>query len=393
MRAEEMSLSQLAEWYFTLSQRWPETFDDYRLAQYWSWSRLIATEDNEKFVSCLRAGALKLLRKHVGACVACPLNQFRLAGRPVMDDCSYTNDPFVGVKFPDLAAPVGATTAKIMMVAEGPGQFEQRTGNPFVTYQVLAGSMCATECGSYELCYSPASQMPQQPCKPTSLRKRFAPEDEEYGLLQVRTTRAEAPKFPIMTVAGFLDNALTKAGLWRESWNSRQTYRKGQPDDALPRPGSIYLTNMVKCRSCKPRDNGNGFEDISPSKENMTACSPWLDMQVYIVQPKVIVAMGNPAIMGLVGIDEPKVLKMRGNAYPGRHGLPVLVEVHPSFISRQDVEGREQYLSHFVETLNKAKGIAEGTYTLPWMTSSSTIDIPEDMEFPSPTDMQFTSTF
>lgn len=268
-----------------------------------------------------------------------------------------------------------------------PGQFEQRTGNPFVTYQVLAGSMCANRCGEYENCYSPKSQMPQQPCKPTSIYNDKSPEE----LLQIRTDRANTPQFPIMTVAHILDKALLRAGLWREGWNGRQNLR-GNPE--LPaKPGSIYLSNMVKCRSCKPRANGNGWEDDTPSKENMDACTEWLEIQIYIIQPSIIVAMGNPAIAGTTGISDPKVLKMRGNVYPSKLGVPVLAEVHPSFISRQSPQDQEVYVDHFVGSLERAKEIASGDYALPWMVQGG-ISMGSSTSFPSPLDMEFNvSTF
>ncbi len=389
MRAEEMSHSQVAEWYFSLSDRWPDVFPDESLATYWMWARQIGGVSlpaldvhKKRFVPYLRAGALRLLRASVGACEKCPLHQHRLAGRPVLDDSSYWSDPFGGLAGKEM--PIGATSAEIMLVSEGPGQFEARTGNPFVTHQVLAGSMCAYKCGEYEKCYSPKSQLPQQPCKPVALK------GSEEELVQIRTSLAEAPKFPIMTVAGILDNALTKAGLWREGWNGRQALRPNAEPKA--RPGTVYLTNMVKCRSCKPKSSGVGLEDVTPSVADMETCTPWLEMQIHIIQPKVVVAMGNPAIIGTTGITDPKVLSMRGNLYPGKWGLPVLVEVHPSYISRQPDDEKAPHIEQFISTLEKAKQIAEGTLVVPWMNKKAT-PLLLDTEFPSIDDMTFTSTF
>lgn len=390
MRAEKMTLGQLGEWYFSLAQKWGDVFPDEKLAQYWVWSKKVAEGDKDRFVSYLRAGALKLLRGSVGGCKLCPLSQHRMAGRPVLDDCAYTNDPFT--TFGDPHMPLGATSAEIMMVAEGPGQFEQRTGVPFVTYQILVGSTCAYKCGEFENCYNSNSQMPQQPCKPTSLEK--IAKDDPKTVEGIRQQRASATAFPIKTVAGYLDRALHRAGLWREGWNTKQVLLEVTSDKGKPRPGSIYLTNMVKCRSCKPREGG-GWEDESPSKENMDTCTPWLEMQIHIIQPKVVVAMGNPAIMGTTGITEPKVLSMRGNMYPGKFSLPVVVEVHPSFIARQRgddaAEQQEELLTHFVNSLELAKQIASGEVVPPWMQKKA--GMIEETEFPSPDEMEFTSTF
>jgi uracil-DNA glycosylase family 4 len=386
-RVETLPLGEVARWYFTLAHRWPEVFNDHQLAEYWSWSRTAAGTDHQAFVGCLRAAALKLLRTSVSACKACPLSQYRMAGRPVLDDCSYHNDPFHNYNVNSPHMPVGATQAEIMMVAEGPGQFEQRTGNPFVTYQILAGSTCAYQCGEYEKCYNPQSQVPQQPCKPTPLSKLVSYDE----LVATRKQRAATPPFPLKTVAGFLDNALKAAGLWREGWNTRQELLEADSEKGRPRPGSIYLTNVVKCRSCQPRASGKGFEDLSPSKENMDACAPYLEMQIHIVQPKVIVAMGNPAVIGLIGIADPKVLSLRGNAYPSKWQIPVLVEVHPSYISRQSPSDQTELLAAFVQTLEKAKQIVDGSLVVPWMLKRSLVI--EETDYPSPDEMEFTSTF
>jgi uracil-DNA glycosylase len=406
VRAEEMTLGQTADWFFSLAQVWPDVFDDAALAQYWNWSRQkvrqlveeTATERHRIFVGYLRAGALKMLRGKVSDCTACPLHKNRLKSRPVLDDCSWINDPFGEW---EKIQPLGATSAEIMVVAEGPGRFEQRTGVPFVSFQVLIGSVCAWECGEFENCYGPDSQLPKQPCKPTSLRKNIPQQGEalEQELLQIRTDRASVKPFKILTVAGILDRALQQAGLWREGWNPRQSVRTDVDEKNQPRPGTVYLTNMVKCRSCVPK--GNDFEDQTPSQEDMDSCSRWLQMQVHILQPSVIVALGNPAIGGTTGVKAPKVLSMRGSVVQGKFGVPVLADVHPSFISRRaDQEKRggsddpitsEQYALDLVTTFETAKAIAAGSYKLPWQpTSSSSVC---KTEFPSPKDMSYTSTF
>jgi uracil-DNA glycosylase family 4 len=406
VRAEEMTLGQTADWFFSLAHRWPDVFDDAALAQYWQWSRQkvrqlgdeTATERHRIFVGYLRAGALKMLRGKVSDCTACPLHKNRMRSRPVLDDCSWINDPFGEW---EKIQPLGATSAEIMVVAEGPGRFEQRTGVPFVSFQVLIGSVCAWECGEFENCYGPESELPKQPCKPTSLRKNIPKQGDELeqDLLQIRMERASIKPFKIMTVAGILDRALRQAGLWREGWNPRQSVRDDVEEANRPRPGTVYLTNMVKCRSCVPKKDD--FEDVTPSREDMDTCSRWLEMQVHILQPKVMVALGNPAIGGTTQVKEPRVLSMRGSVFQGRFGVPVLADVHPSFISRKtDAEKRgdsndpitaEQYTQDLVATFETAKGIVAGTYQLPWPTAGSNSTY--KTEFPSPKNMSFTSTF
>lgn len=390
MRAEEQSLADIASWYFGLAHRFPDVFDEHDLNMYWNWtSKKSEPIARDYFVSSLRAGALKTLRRSVGSCKACPLHVNRLPGRPVLDDCSYTNDPFT--EYGDTRMPVGATSAKIMVIAEGPGQFEQRTGTPFVTYQILVGSMCGWECDNFELCYNDKSREPQKVCSPVSMRKKLEGTGAslitvEEMLQKTRFTRANAPSFPILTVASILDNALLATGLWREGWNPRQSVRESSA--TAPKPGSIYLTNMVKCRSCVPLGNGR-MKDEHPTKEDMDTCTKWLEMQIYIVQPLVIVALGNTAVSGTTDIIDPKILSMKGNVYPGKFGLPVLVDTHPSYIHRQEEKIQKELTENLSATFEKAKAIANGTFELPWMVKSE--DIVDD--FPTPDEMEFTNTF
>ena len=390
-RAEGWSIGEIAQWYNSLEDRWPDIFQGESLDQYWNWSKQIwyasagGKKDQAVFVRSLRAGALKIMRKAVNKCERCPLSMYRMSGRGVLEDGSYMADPFV--QFGDKQALVGATSAEIMLVSESPGNFEARIGNPFTSYQVLAGSVCAYECREYENCYNGSSKFPCQPCKPVSLRSSH-PENE---VIQIRMERANAVKFPIQTVAGILDTILIKTGLWREAWNGRQVLLEDTNEVNAPRPGSVYLTNVNKCRSCKPKDNG-GLEDTAPSKEEMGACSPYLEAQIHIIQPKVIVAIGNPAITGLLGIEKPKVLENRGNAYPSKYNIPVLVECHPSFIARlTDDKERENYISHFVETMKKAKEVVEGSLTFPWMITKPISTTGND--YPDLSGISFISTF
>jgi uracil-DNA glycosylase family 4 len=247
-----------------------------------------------------------------------------------------------------------------------PGQFEQRTGIPFVSYQVLAGSVCATNCAEYEDCYNSSSRVPIQPCKPRSLKKSLSELIPEEALTQklfdVQQQRASA-KFDIITAGGKMDQALFKAGLWRECWNARQRLRTDVAADSSPRPGSVYLCNIVKCRSAiEDPKSVDGLKDVAPKKAEADACRQWLDIQIYIMQPMVIVALGNPAVHALTKLEDPKILSIRGKMFTMPEvGIPVIADVHPSFIIRQGEKGVEsEYTKGLIETFERAKNISLG---------------------------------
>ena len=106
----------------------------------------------------------------------------------------------------------------------------------------------------------------------------------------------------------------------------------------LPR-ADVYICNTVKCR---PTFHGpNGLRNRAPDPEEMENCRPFLDQQIEIVAPEVILALGAPAAKSFLGRDF-QITKMRGRWYVGPHGTPLMVTFHPAYILRQtggEIEG------------------------------------------------------
>ncbi len=357
MRAEELKLGELARWYFGAAELWPDVYSIERLARYWSYAESILddgeiqteAERRRMRVGYLRGALLKMLRNAVDRCGKCPLHANRLPQRPVLDDGAISSDPFW--EYDEELAAVGPLFAEIMMVGEGPGQFEQRTGIPFVSFGVLAGSFCASQCEIYDRCYNEKSPFPQGRCEFTPLAAEGAPEARAMG------------RFKIHTAGNILDHALVGAGLWRESWNARFRLWEKTDEKTAPRPGSVYLTNVVKCRSVD--ESG---KDLAPPRESADACRTYFEQQLYIVQPKVLVALGGPAVKFLTDMRDPKVLSIRGQVYLGEDQLPVVVEAHPSWILRQEnLASQKENLANLTASLEIAKQIVAGTYKLPWI--------------------------
>ena len=89
----------------------------------------------------------------------------------------------------------------------------------------------------------------------------------------------------------------------------------------------VFIANTLKCR---PPRNRN------PSTEELATCQPFLERQVALVQPRVILAMGRFAVQSLLGSDE-AIGKLRGRLHQWR-GVPLVVTYHPAYLLRQPAD-------------------------------------------------------
>jgi len=97
----------------------------------------------------------------------------------------------------------------------------------------------------------------------------------------------------------------------------------------LKRGDNAYIANIVKCR---PTD-GNG-RDRPPSPQEVAACLPYLQRQIALIQPTVLVALGKTAALSLLGLDPATpVSRLRGKVH--RYAdLPLVVTYHPAYLLR-----------------------------------------------------------
>ncbi|MDP2826466.1 MAG: uracil-DNA glycosylase [Sulfuritalea sp.] len=91
----------------------------------------------------------------------------------------------------------------------------------------------------------------------------------------------------------------------------------------LKRGEDVYIANAVKCR---PPENR------TPSAEETAACRPYLERQIELIQPKLIVALGRPAAQTLLQ-TEVKIAAARGKLHDYR-GIPLIVTYHPAYLLR-----------------------------------------------------------
>jgi DNA polymerase len=91
----------------------------------------------------------------------------------------------------------------------------------------------------------------------------------------------------------------------------------------------VYIANVLKCRpDMPPGESGNR----KPAPKEMQTCLPYLREQIEIVQPRVLVALGNTAMEGLLGATEP-MGRLRGR-WHDFHGTPLMATYHPAYLLR-----------------------------------------------------------
>jgi DNA polymerase len=137
---------------------------------------------------------------------------------------------------------------------------------------------------------------------------------------------------PFVGPAGqLLDRALIEAGIDR---------------------GEVYVTNAVKHFKFEPR--GKRRIHKKPDRPEIEACKWWLDRELAVIRPKLIVALGATAGQALYG-RAVRIMAERGRVSDDPRGFRLMLTVHPSFLLRlPDPEAKEREFSAFVADLKKA---------------------------------------
>ncbi len=91
----------------------------------------------------------------------------------------------------------------------------------------------------------------------------------------------------------------------------------------IARGDKVYIGNAVKCR---PPGNR------TPEAGEMAACRPWLERQIALLRPKVIVLLGKAAVHSLLH-DDSSLASLRGRRFEYQ-GIPVVVTYHPAYLLR-----------------------------------------------------------
>ncbi|HEV8149398.1 MAG TPA: UdgX family uracil-DNA binding protein [Gemmatimonadales bacterium] len=144
---------------------------------------------------------------------------------------------------------------------------------------------------------------------------------------------------PFVGPAGrILDRALASAGIDR---------------------AEAYVTNVVK--HFKWEAKGKRRLHKKPNAREIAACLPWLDKEIELIRPKVLVLLGATAAQALLGSDF-RVSIDRGKVLPSNLAEHAVATVHPSSILRQQSEAeRRRELARFTADLKVVAGLLNGT--------------------------------
>jgi uracil-DNA glycosylase family protein len=143
---------------------------------------------------------------------------------------------------------------------------------------------------------------------------------------------------PFVGPAGqLLDWALVKAGIDRSE---------------------TYVTNAVKHFKWVPR--GKRRIHSKPSSLEIKACRPWLDEELRLIKPEVILCLGATAAQALLGAAF-RVTRERGRFVPSNLAPHVMATVHPSSLLRiEDDDERKAAIREFVRELRKVAEVLHG---------------------------------
>jgi uracil-DNA glycosylase family protein len=151
--------------------------------------------------------------------------------------------------------------------------------------------------------------------------------------------REDLDGHPFVGPAGqILSEAMERAGLMREE---------------------AFLTNVVKHFRWRPSPGGKRRLHERPTRANVAACLPWIERELDLVRPEVLVALGATAAEGLLG-NGVSVTRDRGRRLESPLAPTVLVTIHPSAVLRARSE-RAAMLDGFVADLRvAASALASG---------------------------------
>lgn len=119
----------------------------------------------------------------------------------------------------------------------------------------------------------------------------------------------------------------------------------------------VYVTNVVKHFKWEPR--GKRRIHAKPNAAEINACRPWLDAEIALVRPRVLVCLGATAAQALLGRGF-RVSQQRGAFVESALAPHVIATVHPSSILRApDDESRREEMREFVHDLQTIRRALE----------------------------------
>jgi uracil-DNA glycosylase len=127
-------------------------------------------------------------------------------------------------------------------------------------------------------------------------------------------------------------------------------------DSALDAAGidraDVYVTNAVKHFKWEKREGTKRRIHKKPGDREIRACYPWLEAEMVLLRPDVIVCLGATAAQALLG-KAFRVTQQRGRPIPTDRGATVFATVHPSAVLRAPPDAREEAERDFFADLRK----------------------------------------
>ncbi|MBI5463098.1 MAG: uracil-DNA glycosylase [Gammaproteobacteria bacterium] len=102
----------------------------------------------------------------------------------------------------------------------------------------------------------------------------------------------------------------------------------------LDRARNVYIANILKCRPPNNRD---------PQAHEVACCEPYLQQQIALIQPRLILAVGRIAAQNLLKTDVP-LARLRGRVHRyGERQTPLIVTYHPAYLLRTPGDKRKAW--------------------------------------------------
>lgn len=141
---------------------------------------------------------------------------------------------------------------------------------------------------------------------------------------------------PFVGPAGkLLDEALGAAGMKREE---------------------LWITNIIKCWTF--RREGRRAVNRAPYAGEVRACAPWLETELRLIQPKIVVCIGGPAAQALID-KKFRITEERGQWREGPFGTRAIATLHPSYLIRLRENSPPAYERAWSEFVDDLRRVAE----------------------------------
>ncbi len=153
----------------------------------------------------------------------------------------------------------------------------------------------------------------------------------------------DATGLPFVGRAGkLLDECLREAGMKREH---------------------VYITNVVKCRACIVE--GRSVKNRPPMPVEVATCvTLWLDKQIAVIEPRVILCLGAPSANAIIHKDF-RITRERGQWFESKYVRYAMAALHPAYILRQEGEAFDSARKTLIDDLTAAKEKAKSALSEP----------------------------